>query len=272
MAPLLASLLLLPLPAPALIPSFAPDLSSSDAFPSVPLDTSRRTSSRLAEQYELRAANAASLSSLLTRPTLPTAASAPVLSLSLYLLSGSRSTPLARPLSKLLPPSSPYRADLAAGYLASPPLPIALLLLAAYALLSLPAAALLLLLSSGDDRTCLQLSVLLLIAAGLLELARVDSRLKPSPRGEAEAAERLREEFWAFAGERLREDAEASCHREDVLRAFRRFHPQYRTGGVEDLQVERQLADWLRERGRGLSGAGFARGVRVEEDKLDSVF
>jgi len=124
-------------------------------------------------------------------------------------------------------------------------------------------------LADGDAEVSLQLAGVSAISAGFWEVGRLAAREKAPTRQEYERDEMLASEFDDFAARRL-VVGKGSCHRSDVISAFRRYNPKYRTADNEsyplgDLEIERLLRDWARRfAGVEMSSAGFFNGVLVD--------
>jgi hypothetical protein len=106
-----------------------------------------------------------------------------------------------------------------------------------------------------------------LIGAASLELGRIASGEKKMTREEDDRSTELEKEFADFAEKRLLPGG--NCHRNEVVRAFRRFNPKYRqSDSVEypltDLEIERLLRAWNRSRGNPeMSSAGFYSNLQI---------
>ena len=103
-------------------------------------------------------------------------------------------------------------------------------------------------------------------------MGRLANGAKAPTREESDRDAGLRGEFEEFAARRL-VVGRGSCHRSDVVSAFRRFNPKYRDAGSEryplaDMEIERALRDWNRTSGGGgeMSSAGFFAGIAVDGD------
>jgi len=83
-------------------------------------------------------------------------------------------------------------------------------------------------------------------------------------------------EFEQFANERIiGGGGEKSCHKKDVVRAFRRYYGKYRVensieGGPTDMEIEGLFVEWNKSKGTGKfpTKAGFVKGLVVKEDVL----
>ena len=105
-----------------------------------------------------------------------------------------------------------------------------------------------------------------MISGASLELGRLASGEKGPTRQEFDRSSLLRQEFEDFAASRLK--LGGNCHRNDVVRAFRRFYGKYRQEeSVEypltNLEIERLLREWNRSRG-GVAEMSQMYSVNVE--------
>ena len=79
----------------------------------------------------------------------------------------------------------------------------------------------------------------------------------------------LESEFVEFADKRLRTGG--SCHRNEVVAAFRRYYAKYRQADnpsypLADLEIEQLLRAWSRSRGVEMTNAGFYYGIKINKD------
>jgi hypothetical protein len=191
----------------------------------------------------------------------------------LWLLSGSRSTPLATPLANLLysEADEAWLKDRNDGLFANLPLPLLLLLASGFVLLGVLADGTVTALSGSDGDSSLQLAGVTLIGGATLELGRVASGEKRLTRVESDREAQLEAEFQAFADSRLK--LGGTCHRLDVVRAFRRYYAKYRQPDnpdypLSDLEIEQLLRGWTRRQDAGveMSSSGFYTGIKVNQD------
>jgi hypothetical protein len=193
----------------------------------------------------------------------------------LWLLTGSRSNPLATPLANVLydETKEAWLKDRNAGLFAAPPLVFLFVLGFVFVCLGVVTQFLLLQLAEGDSVACLQLAGVSLIGGGSLELGRIASGEKGETRGESDRTTQLKEEFDEFASKRLLPGG--NCHRSDVVSAFRRYFAKYRQADSEkypllDLEIEQLLRDWNRFDNRGRqaerTSAGFYYGIQLNKD------
>jgi hypothetical protein len=191
----------------------------------------------------------------------------------LWLLSGSRSNPLVTPIANLLYDDEEqdwlkYRND---GLFASLPVPLFGVLLVVFFALGIVMDRLVLYLAEGSANVSLQLAGVSLISGASLELGRLASGEKGPTRQEFDRSLQLRQEFEDFAASRLK--VGGNCHRNDVVRAFRRFYSKYRQEDsseypLSNLEIEKLLREWNRSRGdltAEMSSAGFYNGLSINE-------
>ncbi|KAG7338812.1 hypothetical protein IV203_006838 [Nitzschia inconspicua] len=194
--------------------------------------------------------------------------------LALWLLSGSRSNPLATPLANVIydPKEEKWLQDRNAGLFASPPVPFLLLLGVVFVCLGTVTQFLLLQLAEGDSGVCGQLAGVALIGGGFFEIGRIASGEKRMTRDELDRAVELKKEFDEFASKRL--ILGGNCHRSDVVKAFRRFNPKYRQAESEqypltDLEIEKLLRAWNQRENDGkadMTSSGFYYGIQINKD------
>lgn len=103
------------------------------------------------------------------------------------------------------------------------------------------------------------------------EVGRLAAKEKAPTREEYERDVLLYQEFEEFAAKRL-VVGRGSCHRSDVISAFRRYNPKYRSADNEqyplaDIEIERILRVWNRQFGSKseMSSAGFFSGIVVDD-------
>jgi len=126
-------------------------------------------------------------------------------------------------------------------------------------------------LADDDADVSLALAGVSVISGAVWEVGRLAAKEKASTREEYERDVLLYQEFDEFASKRI-VVGRGSCHRSDVISAFRRYNPKYRQAESEqyplvDIEIERILKNWNRERGSGkdMSSAGFFAGTSVED-------
>ncbi len=146
------------------------------------------------------------------------------------------------------------------------------------------------LVADGDADVSLQLGGVSVIGGAVWEVGRLAAKEKAPTREEYERDVELYREFRGFAEKRIIVggrsgssssssssggrsvlSSSCSCHRSDVISAFRRFNSKYRTADNEqfplsDIEIERILRKWNREFGSGseMSSAGFFSGICVD--------
>jgi hypothetical protein len=190
----------------------------------------------------------------------------------LWLISGSRSNPLVTPLANVLykDKSQDWLVDRNNGLFAPFPIALQLVLLLVFFVLGIVTDRLTLFVSDGSANVSLQLAGVFLISGAALELGRVASGEKGPTRQEFERATQLQQEFEDFALKRLK--VGGSCHRNDVVRAFRRFYAKYRQEDsteypLSNLEIERLLKEWNQAKGglAEMTSAGFYNGLSINE-------
>ncbi|KAL3915898.1 MAG: hypothetical protein SGILL_005432 [Bacillariaceae sp.] len=192
----------------------------------------------------------------------------------LWFLSGSRSNPLATPMANLIydKKDEKWLQDRNDGLFASPPLPFLLLLSLVFLCLGTVTQFLLLQLAEGDSGVCGQLAGVSLIGGGFFEIGRIASGEKRMTRDELDRAVELNDEFDEFVEKRLIPGG--SCHRSDIVKAFRRFNPKYRQADSEeypltDLEIERLVRAWNQRENQGkadMTSSGFYYGIQINQD------
>ena len=190
----------------------------------------------------------------------------------LWLLSGSRSNPLVTPLANAMydEETQGWLKDRNEGLFASLPLALFGVLFVVFFALGIVTDRCILYLAEGSANVSLQLAGVCLISGASLELGRLASGEKGPTRQEFDRSSQLRQEFEDFAASRLK--LGGNCHRNDVVRAFRRFYGKYRQEeSVEypltNLEIERLLREWNRSRGSiaEMSSAGFYNGLSIND-------
>ena len=192
----------------------------------------------------------------------------------LWLLSGSRSNPLATPLANFLydEADAEWLRDRNDGLFAAPPLEFLFILSCIFACLGVLVQFLVLQLSEGDSDVCLQLAGVSVIGGATLELGRIASGEKGETRQENDRSTQLRQEFSEFASKRL--ILGGNCHRSDIVSAFRRYFSKYRQSDSEeypltDLEIEQLLRSWntIENRGRAeMTSGGFYYGIQINKE------
>lgn len=190
----------------------------------------------------------------------------------LWLLSGSRSNPVATPLANLLynEKEEKWLKDRNEGLFATLPVPLLIILAVVFVGLGWGADSLIVLLADGDRNISLQLAGVSIISGASLELGRIASGEKAPTRDEADRDGQLESEFAEFAEKRLQPGG--NCHRSEVVRAFRRYFAKYRQADSEeypltDLEVERLLKAYsARMPNVEMTSAGFYYGIQINKD------
>lgn len=193
--------------------------------------------------------------------------------LALWFISGSRSNALVTPLANVLYDESKeeWLQDRNEGYFGEVPLSLMVILSTVFLMVGIVADRAVYFLADGDAEVSLQLAGVTAISGLFWELGRVASGEKDPTRQESDRDELISTEFDEFASKRI-VVKRGSCHRSDVISAFRRFNAKYRTADNEeyplaDIEIERILRKWNREKGSGseMSSAGFFVGIVVED-------
>jgi hypothetical protein len=189
----------------------------------------------------------------------------------LWFLSGSRSNPLATPLANLIynDRDEAWLKDRNDGLFAVLPPTLLLVLAVAFGLFGYGVDALVTIAADHDPDVSLQLAGVSLIGGGSLELGRIANGEKKPTRQEADRSTQLEREFAEFADKRLM--AGGNCHRNEVVRAFRRYYAKYRRAEstqypLTDLEIEQVLRSYGRQNGLEMSSAGFYTGIQINSD------
>jgi len=194
--------------------------------------------------------------------------------LALWFASGSRSSPVVTPIANLLYDESKedWLADRNDGYFGDLPLSFMAILSAVFVFCGIIADRLVYFLADGDAEVSLQLAGVSVIGGAVWEVGRLATKEKKQTRQEYERDVILYQEFEDFANKRIIV-GRGSCHRSDVISAFRRYNPKYRTAESEqyplsDIELERILKAWNREFGSRseMSSAGFFSGIYVDAE------
>jgi len=186
----------------------------------------------------------------------------------LWLLSGSRCNPLVNPLANLFynEDEEEWLRDRNEGLFSSPPPGLYLILATIFVILGVGMDRILFFLTEGDRPIGLELGVSSLIAGFWVELGRIAGGEKGKDREESERDEMLEAEFMEFAQSRLVPGG--NCHRSEVAGAFRRYNAKYRYADSDeyplaDIEIERMVKRWGKEKGIKMSSAGFFNGVQI---------
>lgn len=194
-----------------------------------------------------------------------------VWSSALWFLSGSRSNPLVTPLANLLynDDDEEWLKDRNDGLFAGVPSTFLVVLAVVFGIVGLGVDQVTSLLADNDTDVSLQLAGVSLIGGCSLELGRVASGEKKQTREESDRSSLLEAEFQEFAEQRL--TSGGNCHRNEVVRAFRRYFAKYRQIDSEqyplsDLEIEQLLRNYGRQNGLEMSSAGFYNGIQINSD------
>jgi hypothetical protein len=194
--------------------------------------------------------------------------------LALWFASGSRSSPVVTPIANLLYDESKedWLADRNDGYFGDLPLGFMAILSAVFVFCGVIADRLVYFLADGDAEVSLQLAGVSVIGGAVWEVGRLATKEKKQTRQEYERDVILYQEFEDFTNKRIIV-GRGSCHRSDVISAFRRYNPKYRNAESEqyplsDIELERILKAWNREFGSRseMSSAGFFSGIYVDAE------
>jgi hypothetical protein len=188
-----------------------------------------------------------------------------------WFLSGSRSNPIATPLANVIydVKQEKWLQDRNEGLFASLPWEFLIILSVVFVALGYGTDIVITALAEGDRTISLQLAGVSLIGGCSLELGRIASGEKKQTREESDRGSQLEAEFASFAKDRLK--AGGNCHRNEVVRSFRRFYAKYRQTDSEeypltDLEIEQLLRAYCRPRGVEMSSAGFYSGIQINKD------
>ena len=201
-----------------------------------------------------------------------TIAGASTWALALWFATGSRSNPIVTPLANVVydEGKEDWLSDRNEGYFGELPVSFMAILSAVFVFLGVVLDRAVYFLADGDAEVSLQLAGVSLIGGAVWEVGRLAAKEKAPTREEYERDVVLYQEFEEFANKRLIV-GRGSCHRSDVISAFRRYNPKYRVADNEqfplvDIEIERILRVWNREFGSKseMSSAGFFSGITVD--------
>jgi len=191
----------------------------------------------------------------------------------IWLLSGSRSNPLVKPIANALYDTSTKKGqwvkDRNEGMFSQVPLAFSILMGILFLVIGVITDRILLFSTEGDSNVVLQLAGVSLIGGASLELGRIASGEKMKTRENAERDESLANEFKEFASKKLIYGQGGSIHRSEVIKSFRRYFAKYRVENEEyplgDLEIEQLLRGWNRRMGNleTMSSAGFIKNVKI---------
>jgi len=172
----------------------------------------------------------------------------------LYLLAGgTQSNPMVTRVANFLydPKDEPWLQDRNNGFRAPVPGRVLAVMAILFLILGNAIDRLMILLTDGGSNYTLQLAVVTLISASVLELGRSSVGERPPTRREFERGIQLTEEFAEFADQRLQRGG--AVHKGEVTRAFRRYFSKYRTFNDEypltDREIEKLFQSWCRFQG-----------------------
>ena len=194
----------------------------------------------------------------------------------LWLLSGSRSNPLVKPIANSLYDENTKKGawvkDRNDGYFAPFPAAFKILMGFLFLVLGVLSDRALLLLAEGQSNVVLQLAGVSLIGGASLELGRIASGEKQPTREEGERDQQLVSEFEEFASKKLIAGQGGSVHKSEVINSFRRYFAKYRVENDDyplvDLEIERLLRRWARMQGNleGMTSAGFMKDIQLNTE------
>eukprot|EP00979_Chaetoceros_neogracilis_P013365 scaffold3797_cov267-Chaetoceros_neogracile.AAC.19 len=191
----------------------------------------------------------------------------------LWLLLGSRSNPLVKPLANALYDTNTRKGawvkDRNDGLFAPFPAAFSILMGIVFLFLGIFVDRTLLLTSEGDSNGILQLAGVSLIGGASLELGRVALGEKRKTRDDAERDLSLAKEFEEFASKKLLYGQGGSAHRSEVINSFRRYFAKYRVDNDQyplgDLEIEQVLRAWNKTVGNqeSMSPSGFIKNIKI---------
>ena len=194
----------------------------------------------------------------------------------LWLLSGSRSNPLVKPIANALYDTNTRKGawvkDRNDGLFAPFPAAFSILMGIVFLFLGVVTDRILLFATEGDSNVILQLAGVSLIGGGSLELGRIASGEKMRTREELERDNNLAREFQEFTEKKLIYGQGGSVHRSEVIKSFRRYYGKYRVDNeqypLNDLEIEQLLRGWNRQTGNRetMSASGFLKNVKINAD------
>eukprot|EP00557_Chaetoceros_sp_GSL56_P011054 CAMPEP_0176480798 /NCGR_PEP_ID=MMETSP0200_2-20121128/2472_1 /TAXON_ID=947934 /ORGANISM="Chaetoceros sp., Strain GSL56" /LENGTH=320 /DNA_ID=CAMNT_0017876947 /DNA_START=634 /DNA_END=1596 /DNA_ORIENTATION=- len=194
----------------------------------------------------------------------------------LWLLSGSRSNPLVRPLANALYDTNTKKGawvkDRNEGLFAPFPIAFSILMGIVFLVLGVFVDRALLLVADGQSSTVLQLAGVSLIGGASLELGRIASGEKMKTREDSERDDTLADEFEEFASKKLIFGQGGSVHRSEVIKSFRRYFAKYRVENndypLNDLEIEQLLREWNRKMGNleSMTSSGFIKNIKINTE------
>jgi hypothetical protein len=191
----------------------------------------------------------------------------------LWLASGSRSNPVVTPLANVLydETKEEWLKDRNDGLFGDMPSSLYFVLAVVFIAGGFALDEVLFIVTEGDRNISLQLAGVSLITGASLELGRLASGEKKKTRNESNRSLQLEQEFEEFANNRLIPGG--NVHRNEVVRAFRRYYAKYRQAdspveeyALGDLEVEQLLRAWSRSKGIKMSSAGFYTGFQINQN------
>lgn len=185
----------------------------------------------------------------------------------LWLLSGSRSSPLITPIGNLLydKEEEEWLKDRNEGLFSSLPNDYYFILFVIFIIFGCFTDVIVRAITE-DGTISLQVACTSFISGGALELGRIFSGEKRVTREFLNNEIQLQDQFQEFASNRLK--CGGNCHRSEVVKAFRRYYAQYRQDDdLSDLEIERVFRLWCQKTMNiNMSSAGFFSGVSINQD------
>lgn len=191
----------------------------------------------------------------------------------LWLLLGSRSNPLVKPVANALYDTNTKKGawvkDRNEGLFAPFPAAFSILMGVIFVLIGVFADRALLLLAEGDSNNVLQLAGVTLIGGASIELGRIASGEKMKSRADAERDSNLAQEFEEFSSKKLIYGQGGDVHRSEVIKSFRRYFAKYRVENDQyplgDLEIEQLLRAWNKrmDNRETMSSSGFIKNVKI---------
>jgi len=241
-------------------------------------DTSINLESIRQERISVKISRAKNLRSELTSNPLALRSKADVFGsviwgAALWLLSGSRSNPLVKPLGNILYDENTEKGawvkDRNEGLFTPFPATFAIVMGVVFLAIGVLTDKTLLFATQGETALVLQLAGVSFMTGGTVELGRIATGVKTQTREEEERDTLLASEFSEFASKKLIIRKGGSVHRSDVTKSFRRYFAKYRVENEEyplvDLEIENLLRNWNMMNGsiETISAAGFLKGVQI---------
>lgn len=199
--------------------------------------------------------------------------------LALWFISGSRSNPLVNPIANVLynvnddsnadDTTLDWLRNRNNGYFAEYPPQLTIVLGILFLVFGIIADRSIYFLADGEATIPVELGGVAAISGAFWEVGRIAAGEKSATKEESDRESLIEGEFEEFASKRLVSGRSSlSVHRSEVVKAFRRYNPKYRVENDEyplsDIEIERLVRRWARQRGIEMSGAGFFGGVGID--------